>query len=84
MSPKPGLAQQVLHAGIAQLGDLVTHSRRGAVERPGGEHEFDRLVAADHGIGPGVQHRRVDGEIRRVVCGADMHHVGAGLQQQSR
>src|SRR5262249_48603684 len=50
---KAGLAQQVLHASIAQLGDLVTHSRRRAVERSGGEHVFDRLVVADHGIGPG-------------------------------
>jgi aspartyl-tRNA(Asn)/glutamyl-tRNA(Gln) amidotransferase subunit A len=41
-------------------------------------------VVADHGIGPGVLHRRVDSEIDRVVRGADMHHVGAGLQQQSR
>src|SRR6516162_3802122 len=48
------------------------------------EHVFDRLVVAHHGIGPGVQHRRVDREIGRVVRGADMHHVGAGLQQQSR
>src|SRR5437868_11167983 len=31
-----GLAQQVLHAGIAQLGDLVTHSRRRPIKRAGG------------------------------------------------
>jgi len=31
---KAGLAQQVLHAGVAQLGDLVAHSRRRAIERP--------------------------------------------------
>jgi transcriptional regulator of acetoin/glycerol metabolism len=71
-----GLAQQVLHTGIAQLGDLVTHSRRRVVERPGGKHLFDRLVLADHGIGPGAQHRRVDGETRRI----DPEKIAAALE----
>ena len=43
-------------------------------------HLGERFGVAGRWIGPRVQHRRVDREIRRVVGGADMHHVGAGLQ----
>src|SRR5947209_5638096 len=82
MSPKPVWHNRCCTPASRNLATWSTHPRRRAVERPGGEHVFDRLVVADHGIGPGVQHRRVDGELGRVVRGADMHHVGAGLQQQ--
>src|SRR5262245_2470967 len=79
---KTGLAEQVPHADVAQLGHLLAHALGRAVERAGLEGKGYGLGVGYPGIGPGVEHRRIGLEIGRIVRLAHMHHVGARVGQQ--
>ena len=78
------LAQQMPHAHVTQRRDLLADPRRRTEQRSGGQDERERFGIADSGIGPWVQHDRVDVEIGRIIRVTHVHHMRAGAQQQYR
>src|ERR1051326_1358089 len=64
---KAGLAKQVAHANLGQLGNLLADPGGRAIERAGRQHVGDRLAVAYFGIGPRVECFRAGLEVGRIV-----------------